>query len=96
MTQNQIERRRRRIEQISREIVRMRAHKMSTVVVVNGVCHPSTATFVAASRLKRLLSLQRRVRRCPECAGIGSADEYSTHARGMIGYCETCGGTGRL
>lgn len=84
-----IERRRRWIDLIWREIARTTAHKMSTTVIVNGVCHPSTATIVAKQRIKRLLALLRRVRRCPECGGIGFTWEDGEK-------CPTCGGTGRL
>lgn len=38
---------------------------------------------------KRLLSLLRRVRRCPECGGIGFTWEDGEK-------CPTCGGTGKL
>lgn len=49
---------------------------------------------------KRLLSLLRRVRRCPECHGRGLLKHKPRVSvpvmLGMAYRCPTCGGTGRL
>lgn len=45
---------------------------------------------------KRLLSLLRRVRRCPECRGIGAICWEAGNQRWEGIECPTCGGTGRL
>lgn len=54
-------------------------------------------------RRKRLLSLLRRVRRCPECRGKGTTTGQGWTGRPWMEYqvlveeeCLTCGGTGRL
>lgn len=84
-----IERRRRWIEQIERDIERGWDLILTQMTWHDGkMCH-STASLVLMSRTKRLLSLLRRVRRCPECGGIGFTWEDGEK-------CPTCGGTGRL
>lgn len=79
MIQNQIERRRRWIEQIEGEMKRMKEHEDLTS---------------AKNRRRLCLSLLRRVRRCPECLGIGWSHQlpghgtaaYVTHAEAQEGY----------
>lgn len=67
-----IERRRRWVEEIEREINRL--------------------NWGGYSRHKRLLSLLRRVRRCPSCWRGALTDVDS----GGPDRCMTCGGTGRI
>lgn len=45
---------------------------------------------------KRLLSVLRRVRTCPECRGKGLVDEWRGGAYYGMEDCHICGGTGRI
>lgn len=96
MTQSQIERRRRWIEEIDAKIIHDTGYSAMTSI------DPGFAALWFRQHRKRLLSLLRRVRRCPECKGAKIIPAFSftydgpVYKWGSSRNCPTCGGTGRL
>ena len=90
MTTAQIERRRRWIELIELELakVRLESSKIKNEYDIR--------KWYLDAEGKRLLSLLRRVRRCPECKGIGAVCWEAGNQRWEGIECVTCGGTGKL
>lgn len=95
-----IERRRRWIELIQKTLSGYE-YEMGAPPVADPMLAPRVVRLY--ERRKRLLSLLRRVRRCPECIGAGRIGCH-VNKNGAVAYqagcgewiCETCGGTGRL
>lgn len=100
-----IERRRKWIEEIERDISYEELLLQSPYDTLPlGAKDANCILRMAMMNRKRLLSLLRRVRRCPGCEGTGVIwpSEMIMRLGEFAGYhnvereCPTCGGTGRL
>lgn len=98
-----IERRRKWIEEIERDISYEELLLQSPYDTLPlGAKDANCILRMAMMNRKRLLSLLRRVRRCPECKGAKIIPAFSftydgpVYKWGSSRNCPTCGGTGKL